>query len=190
MIGTVAVDSDGVVSVPVAFESNVGNVTAKTYYGTINSDSKFVEGDAKVTITQKADSSLTPQQSAGAFKAEFDDIFTLEPANVGLSHKSRIEALRAGYDSLAAEVKAILEGETLDNKIAALEAALAALEGGGNPPPTGTGRLTEYLDRGVVAINTGSAIFVSWRLLATEPQDIGFNLYRVTDGAAAVKVNT
>jgi len=50
-------------------------------------------------------------------------------------------------------------------------------------------RLTEYLDRGVVAMNTGSAVFVSWRLLATEPQDIGFNLYRVT-GTDTVRVNT
>ncbi|MDR3002354.1 MAG: hypothetical protein LBU89_13975 [Fibromonadaceae bacterium] len=46
-----------------------------------------------------------------------------------------------------------------------------------------TARLTEYLDRGVFAINTGNSVFVSWRLFATEPQDIGFNLYRTSNGA-------
>jgi len=54
---------------------------------------------------------------------------------------------------------------------------------------THAARLTEYLDRGVVAINTGSAVFVSWRLLATEPQDIGFNVYRVSNGNT-VKLNS
>lgn len=49
----------------------------------------------------------------------------------------------------------------------------------------------EYLDRGVVALNKGSgSVYVSWRLLGTDPSGISFNLYRSTDGAAAVKVNT
>ncbi len=40
-------------------------------------------------------------------------------------------------------------------------------------------RHMENLDRGVVAVKTGSnEVFVSWRLLGTEPSDIGFNLYR------------
>jgi rhamnogalacturonan endolyase len=36
----------------------------------------------------------------------------------------------------------------------------------------------EKLDRGVVAIDTGAGIFVSWRALATEAADLRFNLYR------------
>nr|WP_276208245.1 cohesin domain-containing protein [Gracilibacillus sp. YIM 98692] len=36
----------------------------------------------------------------------------------------------------------------------------------------------EYLERGVVAVNTDDGIFVSWRLLGTESKDTGFNLYR------------
>ncbi|NMC40944.1 MAG: rhamnogalacturonan lyase [Bacteroidales bacterium] len=37
----------------------------------------------------------------------------------------------------------------------------------------------ERLDRGIVAVRTSpEEVFVSWRLLATDPEDIGFNLYR------------
>ena len=44
-------------------------------------------------------------------------------------------------------------------------------------------RQMEYLDRGVYAVNQGNGkIFVSWRLLGTEPGDMAFNLYRSTDG--------
>jgi rhamnogalacturonan endolyase len=45
-------------------------------------------------------------------------------------------------------------------------------------------RQMEYLDRGLVAVKTDGGVFVSWRLLGTEPSDISFNLYR--DGS---KVN-
>lgn len=49
-------------------------------------------------------------------------------------------------------------------------------------------RMMEKLDRGVVALNSGNGIFVSWRLLASDEGDIGFNVYRTTDGET-VKVN-
>ncbi len=39
-------------------------------------------------------------------------------------------------------------------------------------------RLMENLDRGVVAVNRGDDVFISWRILGTEPQDIAFNIYR------------
>lgn len=45
-------------------------------------------------------------------------------------------------------------------------------------------RQMEYLDRGVVAVKTGTGVFVSWRLLGTEGSGVTFNVYR--DG---VKVN-
>ncbi len=50
-------------------------------------------------------------------------------------------------------------------------------------------RQMEKLDRGVVAIRSGDAAFVNWRLLASDEPDIGFNLYRTTDGKT-VKVNS
>lgn len=49
-----------------------------------------------------------------------------------------------------------------------------------------TPKQMEYLTRGVVAVrSSASKVFVSWRLLGTEPSNIAFNLYR--DG---VKLNT
>lgn len=36
----------------------------------------------------------------------------------------------------------------------------------------------ERLDRGAVAISKENGVFLSWRLLANEPFDLGFNLYR------------
>ncbi|XEC97391.1 rhamnogalacturonan lyase [Paenibacillus tarimensis] len=45
-------------------------------------------------------------------------------------------------------------------------------------------RQMEYLDRGLVAVKVEGGVFVSWRMLGTEPESITFNLYR--DG---VKVN-
>ena len=52
-------------------------------------------------------------------------------------------------------------------------------------------RLMENLGRGVVAINKGSGnVYISWRLLGTDPDNISFNIYRSTGGATAVKLNT
>jgi rhamnogalacturonan endolyase len=56
--------------------------------------------------------------------------------------------------------------------------------------PAGKMRM-ENLDRGVIAMNRGSGnVYVGWRLLGTEPTDLAFNVYRSTNGAAAVKRNT
>ena len=52
-------------------------------------------------------------------------------------------------------------------------------------------RQMENLDRGVVAVSEGAGtVYVGWRLLATDPGDIAFNLYRSTGGGAPVKVNS
>ncbi len=49
----------------------------------------------------------------------------------------------------------------------------------------------EKLDRGVVAVkSTNSDVFISWRLLETDPSDIGFNIYRSTNGSTPVKLNS
>ena len=52
---------------------------------------------------------------------------------------------------------------------------------GGTPNP-GAGRYMEKLDRGLVAVKSGSGYFLSWRLFGTDPQDtsFGFNVYRGT----------
>lgn len=38
--------------------------------------------------------------------------------------------------------------------------------------------VVEYLDRGISAVNTGSGMLVSWRFLASDPDDALFKLYR------------
>lgn len=51
-------------------------------------------------------------------------------------------------------------------------------------------RQMEALGRGVVAINQGSGkVYVGWRLLGTDPDELAFNLYRATDSGAPVKLN-
>ena len=53
-----------------------------------------------------------------------------------------------------------------------------------------TQRQMEFLGRGLVAIRTGEGkVFLSWRLLGTEPDGISFNVYRQSGGGAAVKLN-
>jgi rhamnogalacturonan endolyase len=50
-----------------------------------------------------------------------------------------------------------------------------------------TARYMEKLDRGLIAVKSGSGYFLSWRLFGTDPQDntFGFNVYKGTS-----KLNT
>ena len=54
---------------------------------------------------------------------------------------------------------------------------------------SGTSRKMEYLNRGVSAVSTGNEVFVSWRLLATDDDNVSFNVYRTTDGNT-IKLNS
>jgi len=59
------------------------------------------------------------------------------------------------------------------------------------PMPLCAQRQMETLNRGLVAVKrTDGGVFVSWRLLGTDPQAIAFNLYRMTDDGEPVKVNS
>lgn len=49
----------------------------------------------------------------------------------------------------------------------------------------------EPLGRGVMALRSSTTqAYIGWRLFATDPADIGFNIYRSANGAAGVKLNT
>ncbi|HLP09995.1 MAG TPA: rhamnogalacturonan lyase [Opitutaceae bacterium] len=62
--------------------------------------------------------------------------------------------------------------------LAGAPATLAA-----EPPPA---RIMENLGRGIIAVHQpDGSVFVSWRLLATDPENIAFNLYRTTAPGAA-----
>lgn len=51
-------------------------------------------------------------------------------------------------------------------------------------------RRMEKLGRGLIAIRIGDGrVFVSWRMLGTDPPDIAFNLYRAVGNSPPVKVN-
>ncbi len=50
-------------------------------------------------------------------------------------------------------------------------------------------RQMEYLDRGLVGINEGDRVYLSWRLLATDPDDITFDVYRKPPGMKPIKLN-
>ncbi|QYR23603.1 RICIN domain-containing protein [Paenibacillus sp. sptzw28] len=41
-----------------------------------------------------------------------------------------------------------------------------------------TARQMEALDRGVVAVSVSGGVFISWRMLGTDPDSVSFNLYR------------
>ena len=43
-------------------------------------------------------------------------------------------------------------------------------------------RIMEQLDRGLIAMPVKGKMFVSWRMLGTDPKNISFNLYRVQNG--------
>lgn len=52
-------------------------------------------------------------------------------------------------------------------------------------------RFMENLNRGVVAVADDEGdVFISWRLLATDPDNILFNVYRITGTEEAVKLNS
>ncbi|KAJ4985779.1 fg-gap repeat family protein [Stagonosporopsis vannaccii] len=52
-------------------------------------------------------------------------------------------------------------------------------------------RPMERLGRGVVAVRSSpNSTFISWRLLGLDPDEIGFNIYRSTDGDSAIRLNS
>ncbi len=55
---------------------------------------------------------------------------------------------------------------------------------------TAAERQMEKLGRGVIAINQGDGrVYVGWRMLGTDPDDIAFNLYRVTGDREPLRLN-
>ncbi|HSV27071.1 MAG TPA: rhamnogalacturonan lyase [Sedimentisphaerales bacterium] len=50
--------------------------------------------------------------------------------------------------------------------------------------------MMENLGRGVIAINRGDgSVYIGWRLLGTDPEEIAFNLYRKTGDGRPVRLN-
>ncbi|MCD8391065.1 MAG: leucine-rich repeat protein, partial [Firmicutes bacterium] len=54
-----------------------------------------------------------------------------------------------------------------------------------------TARQMEYLNRGLIAVDTGSGVYLSWRLLGTESlSNQAFDIYRSSDGTTYTKIKT
>ncbi|MEJ2883180.1 rhamnogalacturonan lyase [Pedobacter sp. GR22-6] len=52
-------------------------------------------------------------------------------------------------------------------------------------------RYMEKLDRGLIAVRqSGDSVYLGWRLLGTDADDIAFNLYRQTEKEPALRLNT
>ncbi len=73
--------------------------------------------------------------------------------------------------------------------VAAQPASNASSQAGGNPNPHGL-RPMEYLTRGLVAAQVPGGVFLSWRYLGDEPDNISWNVYRKDGAADFVKVTT
>ena len=50
-------------------------------------------------------------------------------------------------------------------------------------------RRMENLTRGIVAVRQADGVYVGWRLFGTDPENVAFNLYRITAGGVPIKVN-
>jgi rhamnogalacturonan endolyase len=76
---------------------------------------------------------------------------------------------------------------TRPKTLAFLSALVAALL---PPPPASAQYVVENLGRGVIAIRASeNTVYIGWRLLGTDPSDIGFNVYRASGSAPPVKLN-
>ncbi len=52
-------------------------------------------------------------------------------------------------------------------------------------------RLSENLDRGIIAMNINSShVYIGWRLIKEDPINISFNIYRDTSESAPIKLNS
>jgi len=49
-------------------------------------------------------------------------------------------------------------------------------------------RVTEAINRGLVALNTDNGIYLSWRLLASDPENVTFNIFEVKEGNNPQKI--
>jgi rhamnogalacturonan endolyase len=76
---------------------------------------------------------------------------------------------------------------TRTKRLAFLTAMVAALL----PPPAASAQyVVENLGRGVIAIRASeNTVYIGWRLLGTDPSEIGFNVYRASGPGAPVKLN-
>ena len=50
-------------------------------------------------------------------------------------------------------------------------------------------RVSENINRGLVAFKVDDGVYLSWRLLATDPENVAFDVYEEKEGQQARKMN-
>ena len=109
------------------------------------------------------------------------------------------QGLVSGFDDMASELAdlnddgapntadaVIMQGFILGKKVDIVPYSPTPTE---NKHTNENARKMEYLNRGVSAVSTGKDVFISWRYLATDDDNVSFNIYRTTDGKT-VKLNS
>ena len=109
------------------------------------------------------------------------------------------QGLVSGFDDMASELAdlnddgapntadaVIMQGFILGKKVDIVPYSPTSTE---NIHTNENARKMEYLNRGVSAVSTGKDVFISWRYLATDDDNVSFNIYRTTDGKT-VKLNS
>lgn len=172
-ISTRCSDGKGALDVYDISEENGANINQWEYWGGDGQKFRFIPKDSAYTFIR---GDVTQDGVLDAF-----DLVLMK------------KGMKMGFDSVAAQIADVTcDGQNnVDDVKLMQDYLLTRVDSFADPytvipytsPQISTdGRLMEYLDRGVVAVSTGNDIFVSWRLLATENQEIGFNVYRTTDG--------
>ncbi|MFF3501065.1 hypothetical protein [Streptomyces sp. NPDC003247] len=100
------------------------------------------------------------------------------------TRRRRARRLTVAASAAAAMVLCLTQLDTSPAPSPAPATAPVAAQAAAAPRPM------ENLGRGVVAVRSSSTeVLVSWRLLGLDPEDIGFNVYRSTDGGEYLKIN-
>jgi hypothetical protein len=169
-------------------EGNVGDEYTNTAGNGLDTSQLFnLNQETGADVTELVNNSVVPQQLTGP------DLLAFLNA-------------RKNYNGLATFITYVDAGAnrgwgygSRENANAALRPALILDDGGPVDPPVDpypvnpvvVPRQMERLNRGIVAAPTSAtSVYIGWRLLGNDPTDIGFNLYRSTGGAAAVKLNS
>jgi len=155
------------------FESENGEPVLPNFYPTItlNSPADGVRYYSNTTLTAKA--------SVNDADGEIESVsFYLDDSEIDMLSSSpwETEIDLSEYSLGAHEFYALVrdnEGAEASSDTVEFEIIESDDNGDDSPP-----RVMEELDRGLIAIDRGDDVFLSWRMLGKDPQDIGFNVYR------------
>ncbi|MCF7805915.1 MAG: T9SS type A sorting domain-containing protein [Candidatus Marinimicrobia bacterium] len=162
------------------FQSEDGEPVLPNFYPTItlNNPSDGVSYESDETITARASANDSDGEIASV-------TFYLDDTEIASVTASPFETeIELGDYSLGNHTfyATARDDEAATTSSDTIEFEIVQGGGGGNTSPA---RVMEKLDRGLIAINRGSDIYLSWRLIGKDVQDLGFNIYR--DGT---KVNS